>query len=248
VLFAKTPAAAHEILNDVDGEVVNFLRQLRDRPADLELACRLTPYARDEYAAAMRPEAGIDDLERARRFWVQSSQGFGQVAKSGTGWSTSVQRGSNNARSAWNRLERFAPAAARLGGVCIENLDWTEAIDRYATPEAVIYADPPYLGSTRSSLADRNRARDYTHEFQGDDDHRRLAEALRATPATVLLSGYPSDLYDDLYDGWWTTRRRVLPRMSNGRRAAGETVVEVIWSNRPLQPSLFDEAGELTPC
>lgn len=51
VLFAKTPSA-HEVLADIDGNIVNFFRVLRDRQAELERVCRLTPYAREEYRAA----------------------------------------------------------------------------------------------------------------------------------------------------------------------------------------------------
>lgn len=244
VLFAK-PASMHEVINDVDGNVVTFLRVLRDRSDDLEMACRLSPYARDEYQAACLDDAGLDDLERARRWWVRSTQGFGQVTKVGTGWSTSILRGNNKARSVWNRLGRFAQCAARLGQVAIENRDALEVVEFYGVDDAVLYVDPPYLGSTRTSIAGGRRpGGDYAHEFYSDDDHQRLAAVLHASPATVLLSGYPSDLYDDLYGEWWRLQRRVLRRSSNGRSSGQAHVTEVIWSNRPLQPSLFHETAD----
>lgn len=230
VLFAKT-SAAHEILNDADGHVVNFLRVLRDRPDELEHVCRLTPYARDEYTAADVDEVGLDDLERARRWWVRSAQSFGKVAKVGSGWSTSIERGSNNARSAWNRLGRFAAAAHRLGPVVIEHDDALRVIERYSTPDTAIYCDPPYLDATRTSFAGGRRPHgDYTHEFASEHHHRALAEALDATPAAVLVSGYPSRLYDQLYADWWRLERRVTRRGPNGNTHA----TEVIWSNGPL--------------
>lgn len=248
VLFAKTPST-HEVINDVDGNVVTFMRTLRERPDELELACRLTPYARDEYEAADLDDPEIDDLERARRWWVSSTQGFGQVAKVGSGWSTSIKRGSNNARSAWNRIDRFAAAARRLGPVVIENTDALTVIDRYSDTDAVIYCDPPYLAATRSAFAGGRRpGGDYEHEYATEADHQALAEALHATPATVLLSGYPSDLYDELYAGWWSTTRQVLRRTSNGRSGCQPHVTEVIWSNRPILDSLFGATpGEARP-
>lgn len=218
VLFAK-PRSTHEIINDADGGVVNFMRCLREHPVELERLCRLTPYARDEYVASADVDEPADDpLERARRWWVMSSQSFGQMAKVGTGWSTSIERGSNNARSIWNRLGLFAPAGGRLGPVTIENRHAFEVIERYSAADGVLYCDPPYVGSTRSSIASGRRpGGDYAVEFHTEHEHRQLAEVLRASPATVLLSGYPSALYEDLYDGWSRLQRTVLRRSSNGR-------------------------------
>lgn len=244
VLFAKAPST-HEILNDLDGDLVCFLRVLRARPEELERACRLTPYARDEYAAADLAEPGLDELERARRWWVRSSQSFAQVAKRGTGWSTSIQRGSNNARSVWNRLDRFRPAAERLGCVTVENRDALEVIPAYDDARGVFYIDAPYLGSTRSGFADGRRpAGDYFCEFASDVQHKELARVLGEVRGAVLVSGYPSELYDQLYEGWWRVERQVLCRVSNGRTSGNYHRTEVLWSNRPLEDGrLWTEAS-----
>lgn len=99
VLFAKAPSR-HEILNVVGGDVVNFLRVLRTRPAVLAAMCRLSPYSRDKYTAcANLDDPSIDDFERARRRWVRSSQSSGQIHKINTGSATNIEHGSNNARS-----------------------------------------------------------------------------------------------------------------------------------------------------
>lgn len=241
VLLAK-PVATHEILNDLDGNAVCFYRVLRERPEDLELACRLTPYAREEFLAADLDDDSIDDLERARRWWIRTSQSFNHTAGGKTGWATSVNRGSNSARTVLNRLGRFAAAVDRLSHVVIENRDAVAVIEQYSRPDAVVYADPPYLVSTRTSMTKRPTG-DYRHEFSSENDHRRLAEILRSTPATVLLSGYESPLYEDLYGDWWHTGRRVLRRSSNGRSAAQVHAVEHVWSNRPLPLDLFSDLG-----
>ena len=75
VLFRK-PRAPVEIINDIDGAVVNFFRVPRDRPAELARACRLTPYARGQYLADAEDEPDAGDLERARRFWARCTQSF----------------------------------------------------------------------------------------------------------------------------------------------------------------------------
>lgn len=236
VLLAK-PQSTHEILNDLDGNVVNFYRVLRERPEDLERVCRLTPYARDEFAAATFPE-DLDDLERARRWWVRCQQSFAHTGTTATGWSTSILRGSNNARTVFNRIERFETVATRLLNVTIENRDALTLISDTNVPDAVIYADPPYLLSTRSAMQRRPQG-DYEHEFASEDDHRALADVLCASTATVLLSGYPSDLYEDLYAGWHRVERKVVRRSSNGRSGSQPHALEVIWSNRPYLGGLW---------
>jgi len=119
-------------------------------------------------------------------------------------------------------------------------MDAVEMIERYSVADGVIYANPPYLVATRSTMKKRPSG-DYVHEFASEDDHRRLADVLRASRATVLLSGYHSPLYDELYCDWYRTERKVLRRTSNGRSAAQVHTMEVIWSNRPIDTQVaFD--------
>jgi DNA adenine methylase len=247
VLLAK-PRCTHEVLNDVDGHVVNFYRVLRDHPEELERACRLTPYARAEYAAASLTEHDLDDegsddglkeglgeVERARRWWVRVSQSFAHTGSQATGWSTSIMRGSNNAATVTNRLDRMHAVARRLATVTIENRHALDLIGDTGSPDSVVYADPPYLSSTRSAMT-RRPGGDYRHEFATTADHQALAKVLHETPATVLLSGYHSPLYEELYAGWDRIERRVLRRTSNGRATTAHQVhvTEVLWSNRPI--------------
>lgn len=230
VLFAKRPVT-HEIVNDVDGNVVNFFKVLRDQPADFLSACELTPYAKDEFRGAVIAGQEIDDVERARRWWVRCQQGFNQCAteSSRSSWATSSARGSNMATSQRRSLQRFMPAAARLAEVSIENDDACVFIERYAREQTVIYADPPYDPDSRT----RGGANDYEHEFSADD-HRRLSETLHSTAALVVLSGYHSDLYDDLYGDWPRLERRMHKPASNHGDKDRRSAVEVLWSNRAL--------------
>lgn len=232
VLFAK-PAAVHEIVNDAAGAVVAFFRCLRDRPEDLDRVCKLTPYARDEFVAADLTEAGLDDLELARRFWCQVTQGFGSAPKPTTGFSRSAAGGPGNSKPArvMAAADRFIGIAHRLAHVTIEHMDGVDLIDQVAdTPDTVVYCDPPYLGDVRSAVDDTG----YLVEMTGGLDHERLAASLHTTPATVLLSGYHSPLYDRLYADW---DRVDVPRSSHLARGRTERTLartEVIWSNRPI--------------
>jgi DNA adenine methylase len=126
-------------------------------------------------------------------------------------------------------------AAERLQRVSLECRPALDLIRDFAPhPEVLLYVDPPYLGSTRVGGV-------YRHEMRTDDEHRELAEALHGCRASVVLSGYPSPLYDDLYAGWH--RHEFAATTGQGGTWANRT--EVLWSNRPLgdQPGLFDAAG-----
>jgi DNA adenine methylase len=231
VLFAKRPGPC-EIVNDLDGNIVTFFRVLRDRPDDLERVCRLTPYARDEYVAADLDE-DLDDLERARRFWVRVNQSFGKTAGRQTGWSVTTARNQSPPASVASRITRFAAVAERLTNVSIEHCDAADLIDRLATSDTCIYADPPYLAETRRGR-DRQRPADYAVDMGTPDQHERLADSLLATDAAVVLSGYPSPLYDRLYQDWWRLDVPVTVHSSNAATSLRQRRVEVIWSNRQL--------------
>lgn len=238
VFFAK-PAVTHEIVNDVDGAVVAFFRVLRERPEDLAQVCRLTPYAREEYAAADCDERGLDDLERARRFWVRVNQSFAKTAGPRTGWSITTARTQSVCGSVAGRLDRFAACAERLSQVAIESCDGADLIERLATADTVVYVDPPYLGTTRSGMTKRG---DYRCEMGDREDHERLAEVLHQTPATVILSGYPSPLYEDLYGDWPRLDTAVLAHSSNAVTSERGDRTEVLWMNRELDRGLFATA------
>lgn len=230
VLFAK-PQAPNEIINDVDRNVATFFRVLRDQTDDLIDVCALTPHSREEFVAADLADADLDDLERARRFWVRVNQSFAKTTNDRTGWSITTARSQSVPGSILGRIGRFRAAAARLMHCSIECCDAADLIDRLATADTAIYADPPYLASTRVARAE---ADDYRHDMGHVDGHVRLAEALHETEATVILSGYPSPLYEDLYADWPRIEIPVLAHSSNAVTADRGERIEVLWSNRPL--------------
>lgn len=237
VLLAKPPVRM-ETVNDLDRDLVTFFRVLRDRPTELARVCKLTPHSRAEYTDLRSAPLDGDELEVARRVWVLLTQGRGGTLGSLTGWRHFVTpRGSSIGMPAYldGYVERMEAVAERLHAVSLECMPALDLIVRYGVePEALLYVDPPYLGSTRGVL--------YRHEMKSDDEHRDLAAVLHDCRATVVLSGYASPLYDDLYDGW---HRLDLPTMTGNGRDGAKSRTEVLWSNRPLNavPSLFDGLG-----
>ena len=234
VLLAKRPSRM-ETVNDLDGELVTFWRMLRDRPSELARACALTPHSRAEQEAAYEPTPG-DELETARRVWVRLTQGRGGTLRR-TGWRHYVDpsaSGTSLAGQLDGYVDRLAAAAERLHAVALESMPALDLIGKYgACPRVLLYVDPPYLGSTRSFA-------NYRHEMRGETEHRELAVALADCKASVVLSGYDSPLYDELYDGWERRATQATADNATGDR----TRTEVLWSNRPLgdQLDLFADA------
>lgn len=240
VLLAK-PLSPMETVNDLDGHLMTFWRVLRERPGDLERACALTPHSRAEYWACYEPAE--DELEIARRIWVNLTQGRGGQMRR-TGWRF-YQNGRSGGASMPEYLAaycgRIAPAAARLSHVTLECKPALELIGAYGTyPGTLIYADPPYLGALRNrTKTGRSRGPAYTCDLRSDDEHRELLEALLDCRAAVVLSGYASPLYDDLLCTW--SRREIATQTGNGGGNRERT--EVVWSNRAFpveQPDLFE--------
>ncbi|MEU9400588.1 DNA adenine methylase [Streptomyces sp. NPDC048242] len=232
VLLAKEPSRM-ETVNDIDRELVTFWRVLRDRPEELLRACFLTPHSRDELAVTW--EATEDELELARRIWSRLAQGRSGTLRR-TGWRHYIDpAGSVTSMPGYLEAyaDRLAAAAERLHRVSLESLPALTLIGKYgAQPDVLLYVDPPYLGSTRGW------GRNYRHEMKNDQEHQELAAALTDCRATVVLSGYDSPLYDELYEGW----HRYTQQTMTGNARAAKARTEVLWANRPLgnQPHLFE--------
>lgn len=237
-VYFQKPPAVHEIVNDLDGAVVAFFRCLRDQPEELTRVCALTPYARDEFHAADMDGEGLDDLELARRFWARVNQSFSKTAGRQTGWSITTARTQSPPASVFGRLGRFAVCAERLAGTSIEQCDAADLIRRLATPDTVVYADPPYLADTRHSRREGSSCGDYRVDMGDPDRHEDLADALLATEATVFLSGYHSPLYDRLYGDWDRIEWQTHAHGSNALRVGRGARTEVVWSNRTLARQL----------
>lgn len=229
VLLAK-PRSKQETVNDLDGDLVAFWRTLRDHPDELHRAATLTPHSREELALSADDE-DVDDLERARRVWVTLTQSRSHSMKATGWWTRKKHAGTSPSEYLAAYATRMPGAAARLAGVSLENRDALEVIRDYGTePTVCIYADPPYLGETRAD--------NYRLEFAAREQHERFADACRSAQASVVVSGYASALYADLFAGWHVDELRAPTALSG---ATGR--VEVLWSNRPFDNGALDLWG-----
>jgi DNA adenine methylase len=242
-VLLRKPRSHGEVYNDLDSEIVNVFRVLRnaDQGKELERLLRLTPYSREEHRLSYKDTD--DPVEMARRTILRSFQGFSSASVTKvhkTGFRANASRNGTTPARDWSHYPaHISSFIERLQGVVIENRDANEVINQHDSKGALFYADPPYPLGTRYAGAAWKDC--YRHEMS-DDDHRRLAETLHACKGMVIISGYACDLYDkDLYSGW--------ERVERGAYADGAlSRTEVLWLNpltsrRQGQQNLFVEGG-----
>ena len=190
-----------ETYNDLDSNLVNFFQTLRNQQEQLIKAIGLTPFSREELALACQPAKNLSKVEQARRFYIRARQtrtGLAQTSSEGR-WAHCVltsRAGMAGAVSRWlGSVEGLAEIAQRLQRVQIENAPAVEVIQRYDTPQTLFYLDPPYVHSARGDTSA------YGFEMT-DQEHREFAECLHGIRGRAVVSGYRTDLYDDLFRDW----------------------------------------------
>lgn len=231
VLFNKERSRI-ETVNDLDGEVVNFFEWVRTDPEKLGAAIYWTPYARDVYEMAWAAQnTETDSFQRAVNFCARMMMGHGfRTTGEKVGWKNDVQgREAAYAARQWCKMPQvILEAAERLRGVQIDNRPALDVIKRFNFPNVLIYADPPYLLSTR-------HGKQYRCEMT-DADHADLLEALTAHRGPVLLSGYESPLYANALRSWYRDEITAQAQTATKRK-------EVLWMNfKPrTQETMFKE-------
>jgi DNA adenine methylase len=218
VLLTKR-AVKFEAFNDLNSEIVNTFRVLRDQADELTRVVSLTPFSREEYERAF--EQCEEPVERARRFIVRVCQGYAPIERH---QSWRVQVGTQrweNVPAWWQKLPlRFDAVAKRLKDVFVEHRDWRDCMSGYDRPDILVYADPPYPDSTRS-----NSVGEYKEEIGSAAGHAELLDALCRFSGMVVLSGYDCPQYREALADWDRVelKQRVL---------TGAARIECVWRNQ----------------
>lgn len=216
VFFTK-PQSDIETINDIDGNVTNLFKVIREHPDELATLIEFTPWARDEYYASY--EFTDNQLEMARRFLVRCWQAFGTDLYRKPGW--------NNSKRASLRLSRnnefqklpqiILETAQRLKSAQIENMDAVELIKGYNYSEVLIYADPPYVMHTRSG------GKRYQNEMTTKEQEELLITLIKHK-GPVIISGYENESYNLLLKNW-NKHTKTTTAIGGAKRD------EVIWTN-----------------
>ncbi len=225
--LAKKPVPI-EVINDLDGQIVNLFNQLRNNAEALCRAVALTPYAREEFELARRFEDGINSLERARRFLVATMMTVNAIVGStscGFSFSQSFAREGREARvNRWYNLPaRLEKVVERLRGVRVENRDAFELIEMFSDrPATLMYLDPPYY---------TKRDRGYIIDANNIEFHSKLLDVCQKARCMLLISGYQNDMYDKTLSprsGWKKIAIKTHTRDTTGKNYARS---EILWMN-----------------
>ena len=202
VLINREPSLV-ETYNDIDGEVVNFFRVLRDKKDELIEKIGLTPFSYEEYVIAITEKGNqsLSDVERSRLFYIRARQSRTGLAQGATAGRWAHCRLTSRAEMAgavsrWLGAVKDLPLIAqRLLRVQIENRPAIDVIRRYDSEETLFNCDPPYPHECRGDI--------HAYGFEmSNDEHRDLAKVLKSVKGKVALSSYRCELMDELYGKW----------------------------------------------
>lgn len=217
VLFNK-PRSNIETVNDLDGNVINLFEWIKSDPERMAHEIYYTPYARQVYDDSFVAEPE-DSFDRAVNFYIRLNMGHGfRTNGEKVGWKNDVQgRERAYAASGWCRLtEKIMQAAERLRGVQIENRPAVDLMERFNYPNVLIYLDPPYVLSVRSG-------KQYRYEMD-NKGHEELLGTILKHKGQVLISGYESDLYNEMLHGWYREVTTCYSQVCSKKK-------EVLWMN-----------------
>jgi DNA adenine methylase len=223
VVLNKKPSHI-ETVNDINSDIVNFFRVLRENPDDLIALLELTPVSREEYNISW-DMTSCNEIERARRFYVRVRQSFRSLGaqSKNKGWNMAKTKSltkKSETVSQWNNgIKKLLPVIERIKEIQIENRDYQTLIKKIDFPGAFFYCDPPYPDQVRNSK------KDYKYEFS-ENDHYELSVLLHNIQGKAMISSYDGDLMNDLYFDWHKIK---LPVLNNNMRHG--RVQECLWTN-----------------
>ncbi len=222
-LLLRPSPAPIEVLNDVNGELVNLYRVVRHHLATFVDQFRWALCSRQmwEWAKMERPET-LTDIQRAARFFYLQKLAFGGKA---TGQNFGYVASGNGPKINLLRIEEELSAVhIRLANVIIEQGPWREVVARYDRPHTLHYLDPPYW-----------QTEGYGVEFPFAE-YEAIAEFMRSCSGKVVLSINDHPDIRRVFEGM-----NIIPlqiRYTVGREGRGEAAGELIiksWADDQAQ-------------
>lgn len=222
-----------EVVNDINGDLMNFWRVLQNDD-DFEQLARIVecvPFSEVEWKAASRRLAtydtkGATSVHHAADFFVSCRQSRAGAFKDFATLSRNrTRRGMNEQASAWlSCIERLPEVHARLKRIAILDRHALDVIRTQDGPGTLFYLDPPYLHETRATVGQ------YRYEMTADE-HCELLAALCRIKGRFMLSGYRSELYDRHANSFgWLRKDFDLPNNAAGGESK-RRMIECVWTN-----------------
>jgi len=235
-LFFRLPPADIETINDINGNVMDFYKILQseegfERFIKLSL---VTPYSREQYNSFRKLwKSEEDPVLKAWRWWVIAKQSFAGDHSWGTAITLSRRGMAATTSKFLSAIDSLPLVHERLKRCQIENVDALTIIKRYGVKDSFVYCDPPYMSSTRKSGK---------YDFEMTDlDHAELLEMCLESPAKIMISGYPTELYSKMLSDWdcvkfetasWAARKtRGSGNQGKGSSKKLHPRTECVWRN-----------------
>ncbi len=228
VLLANDPRGISEVVNDKSKELMDFWGVLRNPKWFEEFRRRVEAMPFSESAWTHSNGRKYDDgLDRAVWFFCRCRQSLaGRMDTFAPLTRNRTRRGMNEQVSAWlNAVEALPTVHERLKRVVILNGNALDVIRKQDGPRTLFYLDPPYLHETRATTTEFGE-----HEMSRDD-HGFLLETLAKIKGRFLLSGYRSQLYDDMAQSQgWNRHDFSVPNQAAGGKKK-RRMIECVWTN-----------------
>lgn len=224
VLLNKPPVDV-EAYNDLDLRITRLFRVLQNHGDEFINKVQFVPYSQYEFNEAQTYPSNASDVDMALCDYIRWRQSFGGR---GTSWSYTTTRArggmAGDVNAWWTAIDQLPKIIERFRRVQLLSQPAFKAIRKFDHYEALIYCDPPYLHETRAS-----NSRDIYGNEMTLEDHCALGETLNNCRSKVIISGYPSKLYEKLFKSWRKIEFDMPNHSSHSRKKARKK--ETIWLN-----------------
>lgn len=222
-VFLNKDRSKFEILNDIDSGIVAIIESLRDDLTQFITQLKDSNYSENVFLHAKNRNTFENKFDHAVNEFIVRRMSRGGLKES-FAWSSRLRGGRPGDLNAWHTIIDMLPKISdRLKGVAITNKKALDIIKIFGDDtNTLFYCDPPYVLKTRQS---KNV---YINEMT-DEQHEELAQELHKVKGQVVLSGYPSELYDKLYSDWKFDSYQIVNHAS--QKKIKNYKVEGLWLN-----------------
>lgn len=212
LFFLRSTPAQVEVLNDINGDLVNLYRVVQHHLEEFvrQFKWALTSRQVFSWLKETRPET-LTDIQRAARFYYLQHNAFGgKVSGQTFGTATTAPPGLNLLRLE----ESLSAAHLRLAGAFIEHLAWEECIRRYDRPHTLFYLDPPYW-----------QTEGYGVPFPFEE-YERMAEVMRSMQGRALVSLNDHPDIRRVFEGFHIESAEITYTVArDARKTSGEVLI-----------------------
>jgi DNA adenine methylase len=215
--FLRPMPAKTEVLNDVNGELINLYRVVQNHLEEFVRQFKWALSSRQvfKWLQDTRPET-LTDIQRAARFFYLQQHAFGgRVDGQSFGTATT-----GPAINLCRIEENLSAAYLRLAGTYVENLTWLDCAERYDRPHTFFYMDPPYW-----------QTEGYGVDFPFEN-YQRMADFMRRCKGKVMVSINDHPDIREAFAGFQieqTSLKYSVANQRQGGQAASSELVIMNW-------------------